>query len=110
MFASRIVWPLRHARMVGNGCRWNAAMISTTTMMPTDRQIMYWNASAPAALRLAIAPKLHTTPAPRAVSDATTGSLCRSVPPCSFTSHRVLSRRGTVAVQMFRERARNQRV
>ena len=49
-------------------------MISTTTMMPMDRQIKYWNASDPSARRLAIAPKLHTMPAPTAISEATIGS------------------------------------
>jgi len=43
-----------------------------TTMMPTDRQIRYWNASTSSESRFKIAPKLHTTPEPMAINDATT--------------------------------------
>ena len=61
------------------GWRRNAAINSMTTSTPTDRQIKYWNASACVALRAVTAPKLHTTPAPRAMSDAAIGMwlVCR---------------------------------
>ena len=65
--------PLRHARIVGNACRLKADKISITTMMPTERQIRYWNASTSSDRRFRTAPKLQTMPDPIAISDATTG-------------------------------------
>ena len=44
--------------------RWRtAAVSSTTTMIPTDRQIRYWKASEWSARRAVIAPKLQIAPA-----------------------------------------------
>ncbi len=56
---------------------------SMTTMMPTERQMRYWNASTSSDRRFSTAPKLQMMPEPIAISEATTGRRR-----CSMTGRR----------------------
>src|SRR3954469_16966414 len=57
------------------------AIASIPTRTPPDRQIRYLKGSAWFAILALTAPKLHTTPAPSAISDAAIGIwvVCRGV-------------------------------